>query len=112
MKKISLALFITSILIAVFLSIKPVSADEMIAITGTVNSEFQIVTDEGRVYSIGDNQKGMELDRFSGSRVEVFGTFLTEDDELVIMVIDFNIISADNSSTAPNKLQIGKTREA
>jgi hypothetical protein len=61
-----------------------ISADEL-TIIGMVNDYYEIETDDGEVYEIGDSEQGDELMRHVGARVEVTGTI--EEDEYGMKVI-------------------------
>ena len=67
---------------------------ENIVVLGIINSEYQLVSDSGKIYEIGENQKGEELMELEGKKVEVNGKVIkNEDDEdsLVLMVTEFKI---------------------
>jgi len=102
MKKNDRSLFI--IVCAVFFMTLPVglssSADE-VTIFGTVNDYYQIETDDGEVYEIGDNEQGDELIEHMGERVEVTGTVEEDEDGVkVIMVMSFVVIEEASQEDA------------
>jgi hypothetical protein len=69
------------------------SADEM-TILGTVNDYYEIETDDGDVYEIGDNEQGDELVGYVGARVEVTGTVEEDEDGVKILtVMSFTVIT-------------------
>ena len=69
-----------------------ISADE-VTISGTVNDYYEIETDDGEVYDIGDNEQGDELLEYVGARVEVTGTVEEDEDGVkVIMVTSFVLL--------------------
>ena len=68
------------------------SADE-VTIVGTVNDYYQIETDDGETYEIGDSEQGDELVGHIGARVKVTGTVEEDEDGVkVIMVTSFVVI--------------------
>ena len=88
-------MLILPILIAV-LFLFPHIADsvgqELRIITGTINEEEQIITDDGHVYDIVDNKKGDELAIYAGKRIEVKGKIIEQGNSMQIMVLQFTII--------------------
>ena len=61
-------------------------------IIGTVNSDFQIVTDNNQVYEIGDNEKGDELAKLVDKKVSAMGIVEEADGEKVLLVISYEVI--------------------
>lgn len=94
MKKAILVQLIKFFLIAtLLLTSNMLSADESISIIGDVNEYFQIITDDGEVYNIGDTEKGAELDILVGKRVEAIGILINTDGELVLMIEDYKVVN-------------------
>ncbi|MBN1831746.1 MAG: hypothetical protein JW896_06495 [Deltaproteobacteria bacterium] len=62
------------------------SADE-VTISGTVNDNYEIETDDGEIYEIGDSEQGDELVGYVGSRVEVTGTIEEDEDGVKVITI-------------------------
>ncbi len=68
------------------------SADE-VTIVGTVNDYYQIETDDGEAYEVGDSEQGDELVGHVGARVKVTGTVEEDEDGAkVITVTSFVVI--------------------
>ena len=65
---------------------------ELRIITGTINEEEQIITDDGHVYDIVNNKKGDELSIYTGKRIEVKGKVIEQGDGEKVMVLQFSII--------------------
>jgi hypothetical protein len=73
------------------------SADE-VTIVGTVNDYYQIETDDGEAYEIGDSEQGDELVGHVGARVKVTGTVEEDEDGTkVITVTSFVVIQEDSA---------------
>lgn len=68
------------------------AAGESIMITGTVNEDNQIVSQEGETFGVVDNEKGAELQSFVGMKVQVKGTVLEEGGEKMIDVQAYEIV--------------------
>lgn len=88
------SLFKVILVIMLVFSTSAVLADETISITGTVNEYLQIVTDEGEIYNIGDNEKAMELEANIGSKVEAVGNLDNSNGDNVIFVTEFFVIES------------------
>ena len=83
-------------IISMFMASNTLIADESISIVGEVNEFFQIITDDGEVYNIGDTEKGAELDVLVGKRVEAMGNLINTDGELVLMIEDYKVVNSNN----------------
>ena len=66
---------------------------EMVTIEGIVNDNYQIVTDDGVVYDIAENEKGYELAQLINSRVRVYGTLEEYDDIKEITVESYEVMT-------------------
>ena len=67
-------------------------ATEDVVITGTVNEDYQIVDDSGAIYDVDENEKGDEVTKHVGKKVEVIGTLVDADGTLVITVVSYTIV--------------------
>lgn len=66
---------------------------EKVTILGMVIDFYQIETDDGEVYEIGDSEQGDELLGYVGARVEVTGMVEEDEDGIkVITVTSFVVI--------------------
>jgi hypothetical protein len=63
-----------------------------VTIVGTVNDIYQIVTDEGTVYDIAENEKGNELAELVDKKVKVVGTLEEDEDSKLITVESYEVI--------------------
>ena len=92
MKKVKSALVL--MITALFIFSGSIIFAETLVISGTINGDYQLVSDTGQVYEIGENQKGEELMEMEGMKVEVKGTVeKSESDEetLVLIVTEFKV---------------------
>ena len=64
---------------------------EAITIVGTVNDTYQIETEDGAIYDIGDTEKGQEVGELIGQQVKVQGTVEEEEGVKVISITAFEI---------------------
>ena len=65
---------------------------ELRTIVGTVTEEEKILTENGQVYDIIDNQKGDELSLYTGKRIQVKGKVVGDGEVQQFMVFQFSII--------------------
>jgi hypothetical protein len=64
-----------------------------LTIVGTVNSSYQIVTDDGNIYTVEENEMGFELiDECFGKRVRATGTIEDTGDMRIITVTSYEVI--------------------
>lgn len=63
-----------------------------VMITGQVNDDYQIVTEQGDVYDVADTEKGEELSANVGKTVEVQGTLMEEEGSKMITVSNFKVL--------------------
>ncbi|MCG6905703.1 MAG: hypothetical protein LJE63_03680 [Desulfobacteraceae bacterium] len=68
------------------------AAGESVMITGTVNEDNQIVSQEGETFGVADTEKGAELKSFVGMKIQVTGTVLEQDGAKVIDVQAYEIV--------------------
>ena len=80
------------VVLALFLYKANSFGQDLMTIMGTVTESEQILTEEGQVYDIVDNQKGDELSVYTGKRIQVKGRVIGEGDAQQIMVFEFSII--------------------
>ena len=71
----------------------PVMAFE-VTITGEVTEDYQIITNNGEVYDIGEGDQGDALMENVGKLVEVTGILTEEDGIKTITVTHFNVVKA------------------
>jgi uncharacterized protein (DUF2249 family) len=63
-----------------------------VTIVGTVNDSYQIVTDEGDIYTVDENEKGDEVISLVGKRVKAAGTVDETEDRTVISISSYEVI--------------------
>jgi hypothetical protein len=84
------------VLVAIFSGFAAASdqqaAGESVMITGTVNEENLIVSEEGETFGVADTEKGAELKSFEGMKIQVTGTVMEQDGAKVIDVQAYEIV--------------------
>lgn len=70
----------------------PVLSGDAITITGTVNDHYQIVTDDGKVYDVGDTEKGDEVTENVDKKVRATGTVEENEGMMIISITEYEII--------------------
>lgn len=63
-----------------------------VTIVGTVNDSYQIVTDEGDIYTVDENEKSDEVISLVGKRVKATGTVDETEDRRVITISSYEVI--------------------
>jgi hypothetical protein len=89
-RKITTKLLAIVLTIALILSVQVFAAE--ITIIGTINDIYQIVTEEGEIYEVADNDLAGELSKYVGQTVMVTGTLIENDDVKTILVKEYEII--------------------
>jgi hypothetical protein len=69
-----------------------VIAQESMIVTGTLNSEDQLVDEEGVVYDIVDTEQGAALLEHAGEKVTVVGTVEDTGDAKMLTVESFELV--------------------
>jgi hypothetical protein len=88
----SLLVGLVVVLLASFFSMMVATAAEQVTIVGTVNEDYQVVTDDNQVYEIDENEKGDELVQQVNKRVKVTGTVEEDGGQKFIMVSSYQIL--------------------
>lgn len=73
------------------MGLNPIFADE-VTITGIVNENYGIVTDDGTVYEVADTDLGNDLLNHVGKTVDVTGEVTDEGGVMVIDVKSYKIL--------------------
>lgn len=95
MKKVSLGI---GIMVLVFLAMAGISKAEMAVIEGTVNDDYQVVTDDNQVYEIGFTEQSEKLAEEVNKRVRVKGEIDTDEDNIkTINVVSYEVLAAPAS---------------
>jgi hypothetical protein len=87
MKNVVKTLAVVALALSVLFIALPAMAGT--TITGEVGYAYEIIADDGTVYSIVENEKGDELAAMVGETVQVTGTVQDEDGEKTITVESF-----------------------
>lgn len=85
-------LVFTLLVFSVFCLAQTAVSEDMITVVGTVNDNFQIVTDDGELYFIGDTEQGAEVEVMTGARVQVTGETMDMDGDLYINITSFTVV--------------------
>jgi len=84
-----------SVVLPVFLlfaGVQTLWAAEPVTITGTVNEDSQIVTDDGTVYEVLEGEKGAEVFDKTGKTVRVTGVVEELDGDFLINVLSCEVV--------------------
>ena len=92
MKKITKKLLNIFVFVLIAIFSTTAFATEDVVITGTINEDYQIVDDNGAIYDIEENEKGDEVTKLVGKKVEVMGTLVDADGVLVISIVSYTIV--------------------
>ena len=65
---------------------------ERVTITGTVNDNYQIVTDDGNIYEVEGNEKGDEVADLIDKKVKMTGTVEESDGEKIISITSYEVL--------------------
>ena len=78
--------------IALSEGMKGAEESQEVAITGTVNSNNQLVDQDGQIMEIADTEEGKELLTHAGQKVTVKGTVMENEGKTEISVSNYEII--------------------
>jgi len=67
-------------------------SEENVTIIGTVNNEYQIVTDDDMVYEVAETEKGDEVVDLVGKKVKVMGTVEESEGTKIITVTSYEVV--------------------
>jgi hypothetical protein len=70
----------------------PTIAAERRIITGTINDDYQVVTDDNQVYDVADNEKGDEMLELIGKKVKVTGMVEESEGDKIITVMNYEVM--------------------
>lgn len=65
---------------------------DIIVVSGTMNSEYQLITDDGQVYEVGETEAGDAMIKEVGRMVEAKGTVTREEKQMVLYVVSYEVI--------------------
>jgi hypothetical protein len=68
-------------------------ADKIVTITGEVTDNFEIITADGDLYEVSENEQGDALMDHVGETVEAKGTLTEQDGIKTITIASFKVIS-------------------
>ena len=70
----------------------PALTEGTMTITGTVNEDSQIVTDDGKVYEVVDSEMGGEVIENVDKKVKVTGTVEEDEGKMTISVTNYEVL--------------------
>lgn len=70
----------------------PALTGDTMTITGTVNENAQIVTDDGKVYDVVDSEMGDEVAEMVDKKVKVTGTVQEDEDQMMITITNYEVL--------------------
>ena len=91
MKKLKILLLAFSLSTLLFLATFSTASAEIITVSGIVNNMFQIEAEDGQIYELEANDVAEELVTLEGQEVEVTGDVRTEDNVLILTVIEYKL---------------------
>jgi hypothetical protein len=70
----------------------PALSEQSVNIVGTVSEDFELESENGDVYILGDDEESLRLAENIGKKVKVTGTVKETDDGMVITVKKFQLL--------------------
>jgi hypothetical protein len=70
----------------------PALSGDAITITGTVNDDNQIVTDDGKAYGVADTEKGGEVLEMVKKKVKATGTVEEKEGKMTISITAYEVL--------------------
>ena len=67
-------------------------SEENVTIVGTVNNEYQIVTEDETVYEVAETEKGDEVVELVGKKVKVMGIVEESEGTKIITVTSYEVL--------------------
>ena len=67
-------------------------ADDQLTLSGTIDENSQLVNEQGEIFTLADNDKGMEVKAMNGMKVEIKGTVMEEEGQKTVEIIEYNIL--------------------
>ena len=68
------------------------SSAEMVTITGSVNTDYEIVSDDGQVYEVVENLKGKEVIELIDRKVRVAGSVIKQGKVKKIRIDSYEVL--------------------
>lgn len=87
----NLGIGIFALALVVFLA-GPALTGGTMTITGTVNEDSQIVTDDGKVYDVVDSEMGGEVVEMVDKKVKVTGTVEEDEGKMIISITNYEVL--------------------
>ena len=82
---------IMGLVLVAFICSMAIAADEK-TITGEINEDGKLLAEDGKIYDLGETDKGLELTEMSGKKVSITGTVTESDGAMTIDVLNYEVI--------------------
>jgi hypothetical protein len=70
----------------------PALSEQSMTIVGTVSEDYELESENGEIYILGEDDKSFELSENVGKKVKVTGTVMKTEDGMVITVKNFQLL--------------------
>jgi hypothetical protein len=67
-------------------------AGEELSLSGTIDENSRFIDEQGEIFNLADNDKGMEVKALTGQKVEIKGTVMEAEGEKTVEVTEYSII--------------------
>jgi hypothetical protein len=88
-KKLIIGIF--ALALVVFLA-APALSGSPVTITGTINEDSQIVTDDGKKYDVVDTEKGDEVVEMVDKKIKATGTVEESEGKMMISITNYEVL--------------------
>jgi hypothetical protein len=88
-KKLIIGIF--ALALVAFLA-APALSGNAITITGTINEDSQIVTNDGKAYDVVDTEKGEEVVEMVDKKVKATGTVEESEGKMMITITNYEVL--------------------
>ncbi|MGD2272286.1 MAG: hypothetical protein PVI06_17935 [Desulfobacterales bacterium] len=89
MKRLAIGIMALCFLVALA---GPALSEQSMTIVGTVSEDYELESENGEIYILGEDDKSFELSENVGKRVKVTGTVSKTEDGMVITVKNFQLL--------------------
>ncbi|HIJ56212.1 MAG TPA: hypothetical protein HPQ03_08800 [Deltaproteobacteria bacterium] len=82
---------IMGLVLVAFICSMAIAADEK-TLTGKINEDGKLLTEDGKIYDLGETEKGLALAEMSGKNVSITGTVTEKEGTMAIDVVEYKVI--------------------
>ena len=82
---------ILGVLLVAFICSMAIAADQQ-TISGEINDDGQLLADDGKIYDLGESEKGLALAEMTGKKVSVTGAVSESEGTMKIDVVDYKVM--------------------